>query len=60
MINGVTHLFMMKADVLSGFDKIKVCTGYILEDGTLTDKLPVNLENVTPIYKELQGWTVRQ
>ena len=59
MINGVNQLFMMKADVLAGFDVIKVCTGYELEDGTTTEKLPYDLVNqsVTPIYKELPGWT---
>ncbi|MDH5602924.1 MAG: adenylosuccinate synthase, partial [Cyclobacteriaceae bacterium] len=28
MLNGVTQLFMMKADVLNNFEEIKVCTGY--------------------------------
>jgi adenylosuccinate synthase len=27
-INGVTQLMMMKGDVLSGFETLKVCTGY--------------------------------
>lgn len=58
MINGVTQLFMMKADVLAGFDAIKVCMGYILADGSETDKLPYDLvkQSVKPIYKELVGW----
>lgn len=58
MINGVTQLFMMKADVLAGFNSIKVCMGYKLEDGTETEKLPYDLvsQSVTPIYKELKGW----
>ena len=58
MINGVTQLFMMKADVLAGFDNIKVCMGYKLEDGKETEKLPYDLVNqsVEPIYKELSGW----
>lgn len=58
MINGVTRLFMMKADVLAGFETIKVCTGYTLADGTTTDKLPFDLVNqeATPIYIELPGW----
>jgi adenylosuccinate synthase len=58
MINGVTQLFMMKADVLAGFDTIKVCMGYKLEDDSETDKLPYDLVNqsVKPLYKELQGW----
>ena len=58
MINGVSQLFMMKADVLAGFDSIKICMGYKLEDGTETDKLPYDLvsQSVTPLYKELKGW----
>ena len=58
MINGVTQLFMMKADVLAGFDTIKVCTGYKMDDGTETDKLPYDLvsQSVEPIYNELSGW----
>jgi adenylosuccinate synthase len=45
MINGVTQLFMMKADVLDGFDEIKVCTNYKLENGSLTDALPFDMCN---------------
>ncbi|NKI32844.1 adenylosuccinate synthase [Croceivirga thetidis] len=56
-INGVTELMMMKADVLSGFDKIKVCTAYKYK-GQNINHLPYNIEedNVTPIYEELEGW----
>ncbi|SMG39711.1 Adenylosuccinate synthetase [Marivirga sericea] len=58
MINGVTELFMMKADVLSGFEKIKVCTQYELEDGTITDEFPYDIvdSEVKPVYEELEGW----
>ncbi|MAU26736.1 MAG: adenylosuccinate synthase [Muricauda sp.] len=57
-INGVTELMMMKADVLSGFKTIKVCTGYKYKGGTV-QHLPYNIEsdNVTPIYTELKGWS---
>lgn len=58
MINGVTQLLMMKADVLDVFPVIKVCTGYRLKDGSLTDALPFELvhEKITPVYEELPGW----
>jgi adenylosuccinate synthase len=58
MINGVTQLLMMKADVLNVFPVIKVCTQYKLKDGTLTDALPFELidEKITPVYEELPGW----
>ena len=56
-INGVTELSMMKSDVLSGFDKIKVCTGYTYM-GQQIEHLPYNLNehNTQPIYIELKGW----
>nr|WP_299343631.1 adenylosuccinate synthase [Allomuricauda sp.] len=56
-INGVTELMMMKADVLSGFETIKVCTEY-LYNGEKIKHLPYNIEsdNVKPIYTELKGW----
>lgn len=57
MINGATELSMMKADILSCFDKIKVCTHYII-DGKRYDYFPydVNDVEVTPIYEEVEGW----
>jgi len=56
-VNGVTELMMMKADVLSGFETIKVCTAYKYKGETITH-LPYNIEahNIEPIYKELKGW----
>ncbi len=56
-VNGVTQLMMMKGDVLSGFDTLKVCTSYNYK-GTEISYLPYNIEehNVTPIYTEFKGW----
>jgi len=58
MLNGVTQLLMMKADVLNSFEEIKVCTAYQLADGSTTEQLPYDLCNteVTPIYETLKGW----
>lgn len=58
MLNGVTQLIMMKVDVLSIFDEIKICTHYQLPDGTLTQQMPHDLceQDVTPVYKSFQGW----
>ena len=56
-INGVTQLYMMKGDVLSGFDTLKVCTSYQYK-GEKLDHLPYNIEpeNVTPVFVEKKGW----
>lgn len=56
-INGVTQLMMMKGDVLSGFDKLKICTAYEYK-GEVIDHLPYNIEpeNVSPIYSEFECW----
>ncbi len=56
-INGVTELMMMKADVLSGFKTLKICTSYNY-NGEKINHLPYNIEaeNVSPIYKEMKGW----
>ncbi len=58
MLNGVTEMLMMKADVLNGFKEIKVCTHYKMKDGKLTDMVPYDLcdENYEPVYKTLKGW----
>lgn len=57
MINGVSELSMMKADVLSCFDKIKVCTHYII-NGEKVDYFPYDVDGIelTPVYEELEGW----
>jgi adenylosuccinate synthase len=59
MINGVTQLIMMKADVLSQFDTIEVCTHYRTGDGMVED-LPfdIDAEKVSPVYESLPGWNV--
>ena len=58
MINGVSQLLMMKADVLSIFPVIKVCTHYELMDGTITDMVPYEIvnEKIIPHYAEFKGW----
>jgi adenylosuccinate synthase len=56
LINGVTQLFMTKADVLSDFDIIKVCTGYKC-NGHIIEHLPYDLYDVTSAeYIEMKGW----
>jgi adenylosuccinate synthase len=56
MINGITKLFMTKADVLSGFKTIKICTSYKI-DGKICNELPFSNDLlIEPVYKELEGW----
>lgn len=57
MLNGVTQLHMMKADVLNVFETIDVCTDYDVE-GSVSDRLPFNLEanTIKPVYKSMSGW----
>jgi len=59
MINGVTQLIMMKADVLNIFDEIQVCTAYEMPDGTITDQIPFEITDikVKPVYETLKGWS---
>lgn len=57
-INGLTGIALTKLDVLSGFDTIKVCTGYRY-DGNLLTELPASMEvfaRCQPVYEELPGW----
>lgn len=56
-INGVTQLMMMKGDVLSGFEELKVCTSYSYQGKNITH-LPYSLNDneVIPQYTTLEGW----
>ncbi len=56
-VNGVTQLMMMKGDVLSGFETLKVCTSYTYK-GKEISHFPFNIEPeyVQPIYSEFKGW----
>ena len=56
-LNGITELYMMKADVLSIFEEIHVCTHYNI-NGIQTDEMPYDLLDgkVEPVYTTLKGW----
>lgn len=57
MINGVTQLMMMKADVLSIFEEILVCTHYEI-DGKQTEFFPYDakIAKAKPVYESHRGW----
>jgi len=57
MLNGTTQLIMMKADVLSEFEFVNICTHYQFE-GKEIDYLPYDIDpqKVKPVYAKLPGW----
>jgi adenylosuccinate synthase len=56
MINGITQLFMTKADVMSGFKTIRICTSYKI-DGKNCNQLPFDNDSVVePVYTDFEGW----
>ena len=56
MINGVTQLIITKSDVLSGFDKIRVCTAYKI-NGEITNQLPYDIDQpIEPVFIDMPGW----
>lgn len=57
-VNGITNLAMMKLDVLTGHEKIGVCTAYKLGDEVLTElpTSPYDLAKVEPVIEWLPGW----
>jgi adenylosuccinate synthase len=58
MINGIDSIALTLLDVLTGFDKLKICTSYII-NGKEESFFPANtstLDNIEPVYIELPGW----
>lgn len=56
MVNGVTEIVLTKADVMSDFDTIKVCTAYKV-DGVETKRVPADTSvKIEPILTSLKGW----
>ena len=57
-VNGLTSISFMLLDVLTGFDKIKICTAYKMGD-KIINNFPASLEELAkcePVYEELDGW----
>ncbi len=56
MINGISKLIMTKADVLDGFETIKIATAYKV-NGEVTERFSCEADSeIEPIYKEFPGW----
>ncbi|TVQ97616.1 MAG: adenylosuccinate synthase [Desulfovibrionales bacterium] len=58
-LNGVTEIVLTKLDVLSGLERIRICTGYALDGREL--RYPPQgeglLAEVQPIYDDVPGWS---
>jgi adenylosuccinate synthase len=57
-VNGLTSMSFMLLDVLSGFDKLKICTAYKMGDKIIKN-FPASLDDLAkcePVYEELDGW----
>jgi len=55
--SGLTSIALTKVDILSGLDKIKVCTSYHYRGQNYQTAFPgIQLSEVTPIYEELNGF----
>jgi len=58
-VNGADTLALTKLDILSGFDTIKVSTGYKM-DGCRSDCFPADAEELNgaePVYRSFDGWS---
>lgn len=55
-LNGIDKFALMKLDVLDGFEKIKLCVAYELENKERTTHFPTRAANIKPIYEEFDGW----
>ncbi len=55
-LSGVTEFALSLVDVLSGFDELKICTGYKVNGKELEDFDPTAMENAECIYETMPGW----
>ena len=58
LVNGFTDIALTKLDILDGFDRIKVCTHYEIDnEKTSSFSNSINqLEKVNPVYETINGW----
>jgi adenylosuccinate synthase len=60
MLSGITGLCVTKLDVLTGLDRVRICTGYQDEEGNPVDTVPASLERLgrcRPVYEDMEGWS---
>jgi len=59
LINGYTSAVLTRLDVLDGFESVKICTGYVTDDGEEIPDFPggvAALEKCRPVYEVVPGW----
>ncbi|WP_424961942.1 adenylosuccinate synthase [Ekhidna sp.] len=56
MLNGVTQLFMMKADVLSDVSPVKICESYNYNGGVTKEFPYAYNDSYSPIFEEVPSW----
>jgi adenylosuccinate synthase len=56
MINGVTEIVLTKADVMSNFDTVNICTAYKI-NGKTVHRMPTETNvKIEPIFTSFKGW----
>ena len=58
-VNGFTGVALTRLDVLTDLDDIKLCTGYRLPDGAVTQDYPLDtsvVAEVSAVYETMPGW----
>lgn len=58
-VSGITGIALTKLDVLTGLERLKICTGYRTEQEEFTESVPANLRILSrcrPVYEEMDGW----
>lgn len=59
-VSGITNLSLNSIDVLTGLETVKICTAYETSAGERIEYYPASLkvlDDCTPVYEELPGWT---
>ncbi len=57
-LNGMTGLALTKLDVLTGFEKLPICTGYRYDE-KVHHEFPASIratQRAQPVYEEMSGW----
>ncbi len=56
-VNSVSSIMVNKLDILSGLDRIRLCTGYEVDGGPIRWPMSLSeLERATPVYRIFPGW----